>query len=35
MANALTFIESNFEDLDKEDVKKEIEKKFNEFADDP
>lgn len=28
MANALQFIESNIEDLDKEDVKKEIENKF-------
>ena len=30
MANALQFIESNFEDLDKEDVQKEIAKKFAE-----
>lgn len=35
MANALTFIESNFEDLKKEDVQKEVEKTFNEFANKP
>lgn len=35
MANALTFIESNLEDLSKDDVKNEIEKKFNEFANQP
>lgn len=33
MANALQFIESNIEDLDKEDVKAEIEKKFEAFVE--
>ena len=31
MANALQFIESNIEDLDKEEVKEAIEKKFNDL----
>lgn len=31
MANALTFIESNYEDLEKDEVKTEIEKKFKEL----
>ncbi len=32
MANALQFIESNIEDLDKEDVQKEIAKRFQELT---
>lgn len=32
MANALQFIESNIEDLDKEDVQKEIAKRFKELT---
>lgn len=32
MANALQFIESNIEDLDKAEVKAEMEKKFEQFV---
>jgi hypothetical protein len=32
MANALQFIESNIEDLEKDEVKQEVEKKFRELV---